>query len=313
MYAHRNELHFPEEEEFSMKHIRIFMATTLLSFGCLSAVHAAENGNTQYSPGSAQFFAAGVPPFEGFYFLSQTSYFSADRTNDSKGHELPIDFHIKAAVETLRLLYVSDVHIGDAQLWGQIVLPLVHLDLSTAFGSDKTTAFADATVTTGLAWHPDQNQTIVFGIDVGVPIGNYDKNALVTGGLNHWSVQPTLGYHYSDPQGLELAGTARFIFNSENTDTHYKSGDEFVLDYAVGWNFNKVRLGAVGYYLKQFTDDRGPNVAADGHRGEGLAVGPSVTYSFNPGMQVSASWQKDVVAKNRAEGNTVWVNFATKF
>lgn len=280
-----------------MKHIRTLMATTLLSLGCLSAGHAAENGNTQYSPGSSQFFAGAIPPFEGLYVLSQTSYYSSTRSNDGNGHALPIDFKIKAAVETLRFVYVSDVHIGGAQLWGQFVMPLVHLNLSTAFGSDKTTAFADATTSVGLAWHPDQMSTYVLGVDVGVPIGNYDKNALTTGGLNHWSVQPTLAYHYSDPHGLELGAAARFIFNSENTDTHYKSGDEFVLDYAVGWNFDKFRIGAVGYYLKQFTDDTGPNVAADGHRGEGLAIGPSVAYSFTPALQLSASWQHDIVAK----------------
>ncbi|MBB4953631.1 hypothetical protein H4S14_001652 [Agrobacterium vitis] len=296
-----------------MKQTRILAATALVSISCLGAAEAAENGNTQYAPGSAQFYAGAIPPFEGFYFLSQTSYFSANRTNDGNGHEVPIDFHVKAAVETLRFVYVSDVHIGDAQLWGQIVLPLIHLDISTAFASDKTSAFADATATVGLAWHPDQRQTYIFGLDVGVPIGTYDKDALANGGLNHWSVQPTLGYHYSDPQGLELATTARVIFNSENTDTHYTTGNEFVFDYAVGWNFDKVRVGATGYYIKQFTDDKGPGVGSDGHRGEGLAIGPSLTYSFNPGMQVSTSWQHDVVAKNRAQGNTVWVNFATKF
>jgi hypothetical protein len=296
-----------------MKTITILAATTLLSLGCLNAVNAAENGNTQYAPGSSQFFAGAIPPFEGFYFLSQTSYFSANRTNDSKGHELPIDFKVQAAVETLRFVYVSDVHIGEAQLWGQIVLPLVHLNVSTAFASSNTTAFADATATLGLAWHPDQQQTYIFGLDVGVPIGSYDKDSLANGGVNHWSVQPTIGYHYSDPQGLEIASTARVIFNSENTATNYKSGDEFVFDYAVGWNFNKLRVGATGYYIKQFTDDKGPGVAADGHRGEGFAIGPSLTYSFNPAMQVSASWEHDVVAKNRAQGDTIWMNFATKF
>lgn len=296
-----------------MKSIRILASTALLSLGCLSAVSAAENGNSQYAPGSAQFFAGAIPPFEGLYFLSQTSYFTANRTNDGNGHEVPIDFKVKAAVETMRFLYVSDVHIGSAQLWGQIVLPLVHLDVATAFANDKTNSFADATATVGLAWHPDQKQTFILGLDVGVPIGNYDKNAMANGGVNHWSMQPTIAYHYSDPQGLEVGAAARVIFNTENTETNYTSGNEFVLDYSVGWNFDKLRVGAVGYYLNQFTDDKGPGVASDGHRGKGFALGPSLTYSFNPGLQVSASWQHDIVAKNRAQGDTVWVNFATKF
>lgn len=296
-----------------MRHFRKLASAMIMSSVCTVAAQAAENGNTQYAPGASQFFAGSIPPYEGLYFLSQTSYFSSDRTNDSKGHEIPIDFHVDAAVETLRLLYVSDIRVGDAQVWGQLVLPVIHLNLSSVFASDTAFAPGDMTATIGLAWHPDQAQTFVLGLDVGMPTGQYDKDAFANTGLNHWSLQPTAGYHYFDPQGLELAASARVIFNSENTDTHYRSGDEFVLDYAAGWNFDKVKVGATGYYLLQFTDDTGPGVATDGHRGKGFAIGPSLTYSFNPAMQLSASWQHDLMAENRAQGDAVWLNFATKF
>ncbi|WP_113447770.1 transporter [Rhizobium cremeum] len=292
---------------------RKFGLAAALSATALCQVQAAENGNTQYSPGSAQFFAASIPPYPGLYFLSQTNYFTADRTNDSNGDRVPIDFEVKALAETFRFLYVSDIEIGGAQLWGQLVVPVVHLDMSLPFGDDTTLGLADVTTSVGLAWHPDRNNTFVVGVDVALPTGQYDASDIANIGVNHWSVQPTLGYHYLDPQGLEVGATARLIFNTENTDTDYTSGTEFVLDYAVGWNFDKWRVGAVGYYLQQISDDSGPGVAADGHRGKGFAIGPSISYSFNPGMQVSASWQHDVFAENRAQGNAVWVNFATKF
>ncbi len=292
---------------------RKFGLAAALSATALCQVQAAENGNTQYSPGSAQFFAASIPPYPGLYFLSQTNYFTADRTNDSNGDRVPIDFEVKALAETFRFLYVSDIEIGGAQLWGQLVVPVVHLDMSLPFGDDTTLGLADITTSVGLAWHPDRNNTFVVGVDVALPTGQYDASDIANIGVNHWSVQPTLGYHYLDSQGLEVGATARLIFNTENTDTDYTSGTEFVLDYAVGWNFDKWRVGAVGYYLQQISDDSGPGVAADGHRGKGFAIGPSISYSFNPGMQVSASWQHDVFAENRAQGNAVWVNFATKF
>lgn len=294
--------------------MKIYSSILLAALACSTApAFAAENGNTQYAPGASQFYAGAIPPYKGFYFLSQTSYFSANRTNDGDGHEIPIDFSVKAAVETMRFMYVSDIKIGEAQLWGQLVLPVIHLDLDTPFGSDNTFNIGDATTTIGLAWHPDRNQTFVMGLDVGIPTGPYDEHALANTGLNHWSFQPTLAYHYSDPEGLELGAAARMIFNTENTDTNYKTGNEFVLDYAVGWNFGKIRAGAVGYFIKQLTDDEGPTAAADGHRGEGFAIGPSLTYSFNPGLQLSASWQHDVYAENRSQGDSIWVNFATKF
>lgn len=302
-----------QEEHTYMKKILWSLGTVLLTTTCISSAIAAENGNTQYAPGSAQFYAGSIPPFEGLYFLSQTSYYWANRTNDGDGHEIPIDLKARALVETMRFLYVSDIHIGDAQVWGQLVVPLVHLDISNAFGSGIDNNVGDITGTIGLSWHLDQKQSIVAGIDIAAPTGSYDKDSMANTGNNHWSFQPTAAYHYSDPEGLELAASARVIFNTENSATDYKTGDELVLDYAVGWNIGKARLGAVGYYLKQFTDDTGPGVASDGHRGEGLAIGPSFTYNFNPALNFSASWQHDVIAKNRAEGNTLWVNVATKF
>ncbi|MBT9371317.1 transporter [Rhizobium sp. CSW-27] len=290
----------------------LLLGTALMTVG-IGGAQAAEGGNTQYSPGSAQFFAGGIPPFPGLYFLSQTSYFTSDRTNDSNGDRIPIDFKVKAFAETMRFLYVSDLEVGGAQVWGQLVVPLVHLDLSLPFGEDTSFALADITSTIGLAWHLDQKSAITFGLDVGMPTGQYDTSDIANVGVNHWSFQPTLGYHYSDPQGLEIGTTARLIFNTKNTDTDYRTGTELVIDYAVGWNMGPWRLGAVGYYLQQLTDDTGPTAPSDGHRGKGFAIGPSVTYSFNPGTQISASWQHDLVAENRAQGDIFWLNFAAKF
>lgn len=296
-----------------MMKFRKFGLAAALSATTLCQAQAAENGNTQYSPGSPQFYAASMPPYPGLYFLSQTNYFTADRTNDSNGDKVPIDFEVKALAETLRFLYVSDTRIGSAQVWGQLVVPVVHVDTSLPFGEDTALGLADITTSVGLAWHPDRKNSFVVGLDVALPTGKYDVSDIANIGTHHWSVQPTVGYHYSDPQGLEVATTARLIFNSENTETDYTSGTEFVLDYAVGWNIDKWRIGAVGYYLEQLEDDDGTAVAADGHRGKGFAIGPSLTYSVNPGMQFSASWQHDVFSENRAQGDAVWVNFATKF
>ncbi|WP_161712556.1 SphA family protein [Allorhizobium undicola] len=277
-------------------------------------MQAAENGNTQYSPGSAQFYAGGIPPYPGFYFLSQTSYYSADRTNDSNGDKIPINFKVDAFTETMRFLYVSDLEVGGGQLFGQVILPFVHLDLTTPGGSDKSFALADLVTTVGLSWHVDPKNSFTLGLDVAMPTGSYDSNDIANVGLNHWSFQPVAGYHYKDPQGFELGATARLIFNTRNNDTDYKSGTEFVFDYAVGWNFDAHwRVGAVGYYLQQLTDDTGPTAAADGHRGKGFSIGPSLTYTINPGQELSASWQPDIVSENRAQGNMFWVNFATKF
>lgn len=284
-----------------------------LSTILLCPAQAAENGNTQYGPGASQFFAGAFPPFPGLYFLSQSNHYRSSRLNDGNGNELPIDFNVKTTVETLRFLYVSPLELAGGQIMTQLVVPLVNVDLSLPYTSAQTFGLADISGTFGVTWHPDRYNTFSVGMDIAAPTGKYDVKDPASPGLNHWSFQPALGYHYSDPQGLELGVVARIIFNTENPDTDYTTGNELVIEYAAGWNFDKWRIGAVGYYLQQFTDDSGPTAPADGHRGKGFAIGPSVSYSFNPAFQVSASWQHDVVAENRPQGDTFWINFATKF
>lgn len=283
------------------------------SISLLCPAMGAENGNTQYGPGASQFFGGAFPPFPGLYILSQTNYFHADRLNDGNGDKLPFDFKVSTFVETVRLLYITPIELAGANVVTQLVIPVVNVDVSVPGVSAETTGLADMVGTLGLAWHPDQNTTYSLGVDVSAPTGRYDRFDPASPGLNHWSFQPALGYHYSDPQGLEIGTVARFIFNTKNTDTDYRTGTEFVFDYAVGWNIDKWRIGAVGYYLQQLTDDSGPTAPADGHRGKGFAIGPSLSYAFNPGLQLSASWQHDVVAENRAQGDTIWFNVAAKF
>jgi hypothetical protein len=284
-----------------------------LSTIMLCPAQAAESGNTQYGPGAAQFFAGAFPPYPGIYFLSQTNYYHSSRLNDGNGDKLPIDFDVKTTVETMRFLFISPVEIAGGQLTSQLVIPLVNIDLSLPYTSAENFGLADMVGTIGISWHPDRNNSVSLGMDISAPTGEYDVNDPSSPGLNHWSFQPAIGYHYSDPEGLELGAVARIIFNTENKDTGYTTGNEFVLDYAVGWNFDKWRVGAVGYVLQQLTDDSGPTAPADGHRGKGFAIGPSLSYAFHPGLQLSASWQHDFVAENRAQGDTVWFNLATKF
>lgn len=284
-----------------------------LSTTLLSAAQAAENGNTQYGPGASQFFAGAFPPYPGVYFLSQTNHYRSNRLNDGNGDKIPIDFDVKTVAETMRFLYISPVEFAGGNLMGQLVVPLVNIDLSLPFVSSQEFGLADVVGTFGVTWHPDPNNTFSVGMDISAATGKYDVNDPASPGLNHWSFQPALGYHYFDPQGLELGAVARVIFNTENPETDYRTGNELVIDYAIGWNFDKWRVGAVGYYLQQLTDDSGPTAPADGHRGKGFAIGPSISYSFNPALQLSASWQHDFIAENRPQGDAIWFNIATKF
>lgn len=284
---------------------------------CLAAwsTWAAENGNTQYGLGASQFYGGLMAPEPGLYGLSQTSYYFADRLNDKNGNRIPVDFDVKAAVETLRFLGVTDVDIAGGNLWFQGVLPyMVDLNASAGPFSDSRGGIADIVAATGLHWQAGPH-SFLLGLDVAMPTGSYDAQRLSNPGLNHWSVQPAAGYHYLDFQNptWELGLAARYIHNFENHDTNYTSGDEFNIDYAIGYNFGKLRVGMTGYFLKQLEDDKGPGVGSDGNRGQVFAMGPSINWKFTQFMEVNLAYQKEFFVRNRAAGNTIWLNATLPF
>lgn len=284
-----------------------------LALAGATGAQAEENGTVQYPPGSSGFTSAAMPPIPGFYFLSQTTYSTADRLNDGQGKKLPIPFKLRATSETLRALYVSDVHLLGGQVWGQLVLPLVNLDLTTPGGEGHDFSFADVTGTAGLVWHLSRRATIAAGLDVVLPTGSYSASRIANVGLNHGSLQPTLAYHYTGPSGWEFATSLRAIFNNRNNATNYRSGNVLVADYAVGYKVGNFRYGVSGYYLNQFTDDTGPTAPAGGNRALGFGIGPSISYIPNPATMITLSIQKDIVAHNLPQGTTAQLAATVNF
>ncbi|XQZ55033.1 hypothetical protein E2979_18130 [Paracoccus yeei] len=280
-----------------------------------SITSAAEGGNTQYGLGSSQFYSGGIPPMRGLYGLSVTGYYSADRLNDGNGDRVPLDFSVRARTQTLRLLGVTDQHILGGRVWGQLVIPVVvGLDVDAGPMSDSRGGVGDIVVSGGLTYYKGSH-SFVLGIDTALPTGDWDRNRLSNPGQNHVSIQPTFGYGYlnrADPK-WEFAASVRYIVNLENSDTNYTSGNELVVDYAVGYHFGPVRAAIVGYYLNQLTDDDGPGVGPDGNRGKGFAIGPSLTYDLSPSTQLSISYQKETMAENKAKGDNIMLHLSAKF
>jgi hypothetical protein len=289
----------------------------IVLLGCTATpTFASENGGLQYGLGSAQFFAGLMPPDPGFYINNQFNYYTSDRLNDGNGHKIDIpDFKVDVTVDTVRILYVSDTELTEGwKTWYQIVLPYI---LQQKVSGDTETGLADITLTTGLRWQ-DGAHSIVTGIDYALPTGSYHANEQNNIGTNHWSIQPVFSYHYLNHQdpGWEFAIAPRYIFNSKNSDTDYKSGQQLVVDYSAGYNIEQARIGVTGYWLKQVTDDTGAGVEnagiTDGNRTDGFAIGPSLAWHFSGGSLLSASYQKEFAVKHKAEGSTIWLNFATK-
>ena len=271
--------------------------------------HATESGGSAYAHGAEGWMTGMLPP-PGDYYLNYLNYYSADRLNGPDGKTQIDDFSIEAKANVFRYVKVTDKRLWGASYAFQVLMPVVDLEVEMLGQRDSRTGLGDIIVDPFiLGWHFDDLH-VVAGVDFILPTGRYDSQRLANIGRNYYTIEPALAVTYLHPSGLELSGKLMYDISFENNKTSYESGDEVHMDYAAGWRFGKWSAGVSGYYNKQVTEDRlsGRTVGPDGNRGEVLAIGPSIQYRSKTAI-FSASFQKEVDAENRPQGEKVWLNF----
>jgi hypothetical protein len=275
---------------------------------------ATEGGGGAYPNGAEDFMMGALPP-PGTYFLDYVNYYSATSLKGHGGDDLVPKFDLDVAVNVFRLVHVTKCEILGAS-WGMhAFLPLAHVDVDATMGEDDRSGMGDIIVDPFiLGWH-SKNLHITTGLDIYLPLGSYDEDRLANIGRNYWTFEPVAGVTYLSDTGVELSGKFMYDINLENTDTNYKSGQEFHFDYTAGYHVDKnLAVGLGGYYYYQTTDDEknGDKVGTDGFKGRVMAIGPQAAYNYK-NMAFTLKWQKEFEAKNRPQGNNFWGKFMYAF
>ena len=150
------------------------------------------------------------------------------------------------------------------------------------------------------------------------PTGSYDKDRNVDAGLNYWSFDSTLAATYLNMEtGLEISAAAGYIYNTENDDTNYQTGQEFHLDHMLNQFFSDTfAVGLHGYYYKQITGDSGSGTFLGDFKGEAAGIGPAIMWMpkiKDRDIMISAKWLHDYYTDNRLEGDHFWLNLTMQF
>lgn len=152
------------------------------------------------------------------------------------------------------------------------------------------------------------------------PTGEYTMGDLANVGKNFWTFEPMATFSYFNKKGFEVNAYAGVDFNTENHDTHYKSGDQFHIDATVAQHLpilgGLASVGANGFYYQQINGDSGSGAVLGDCKGRTVGIGPALSY-------VTKLWQKDLVAEikwvteldvsNRLEGDYIWFKLAMQF
>ena len=211
----------------------------------------------------------------------------ASDLKDSHGKTIPGRHRVTAYSTTTHVAFVSTKRVFGGWLAGEVLLPLVDLDVQLANGtSSRVRGLADLTVGTGLQWAPRKIGTgvlvhrVVF--DVGLPTGKYSDQRPVNIGNHFVVVNPYYAVTY-ERKKVEFSARLHYLWNSTNDDPfvgfgirNMQPGQAFHMNYATSYEVRKnVRLGFNGYWLQQLTDHQtnGSDVRDSRERTVGLGPG----------------------------------------
>lgn len=289
------------------------LAACVTLFGAANLSHATEGGGTSYPLGAENYMSGAMPP-PGFYGQVFVNHYEADNLRGNDGRKLPVDFSVRANAIVPRLIWVSDYNLLGGSLALHAIVPLVDVKVQLNGQSQHNRGLGDVIFGPALGFHHNDKFHSILAFDMIAPTGRYDKDDLANPGRNYWVFEPVYAMTYVDPAGLNADAKVMYDFNRKNPDTDYRSGQEFHVDYAVGWGFgNGWVAGLGGYYYRQTTDDRQDGERIEDNKGRSFAIGPSIKYSGEQGWFVTAKWSKETEVRNRAQGDAYWLKLTVPF
>lgn len=290
----------------------------LLTFAAITlsvSAGATEGGGSIYPVGNENFTCCALPP-PGLYGMVYAQSLEADNVRGNDGQVVtPSTFKVRATAVAPRLVWVSKEQVSGGSFGLHAILPLVDLDVHVAPGvAQRKSGLGDVVFGPFVGWHHSQNLHSVAGLDVFAPTGEYTKGDLANIGRNHWALQAVYGISWIDPNGLNADAKVMYTFNLKNKDTQYRSGQELIVDYSLGWGFgNGLTAGVGGYIYQQTTDDKQNGAVVANNKGRALSIGPSIKYDSGKGWFVTAKYQVDTHVRNRADAKAFWLKFVTPF
>nr|WP_319394592.1 transporter [uncultured Desulfobacter sp.] len=297
----------------SVRAISGFMLLLAVIVCPLSGAFAAESGGSAYLGGNEDFMC-GAFPGPGFYSIVYAFHYTADESMDGNGNKKAGDFDLDVTGAAFRFIYVSDMKLFGADVGWHVIIPVFNsqVDIDPPGIHDDTTGLGDIEISAvTLGWHPSKNLHFIGSLDVWLPVGEYDVNDAASPSRNYWTVAPIAVGTYISDSGFEFSAKLQYLMNSENSDTDYTTGNEFICDYLIGQHLGNWMFGVNGVFYLQTTDDESSGNDV-GNRGKAFSIGPALQYNYK-NMFFNVKVQFDTDVENRPKGEKYWFKFMYAF
>ena len=292
----------------------------------INSAQAAEGGYSNYIPGTYGDFAAAVEPPTKLTIRNDIYHYNADTKKAVLSGLIEVDADLEIDMNLLTLLYKPGVEVFGAQYGFGALVPIVHMDINAGIRiggfpvrrQDDVVGLGDIALIPGILFWRSGNYHFTLAEYIVTPTANYDSNDLANPGLNYWSFDTNVAATYlNEETGQDYSINIGYIYNTENSDTDYQTGQEFHVDYMINQFLSEEwAIGISGYYLKQVTGDSGDGAFLGDFKAEAAGFGPALLWNTKVGDQeVSfiAKWIHDYHSENRLEGDHVSLSFAMGF
>ncbi len=314
--------------------------TTLLATLCGCNIllqpylRAEEGGSGHYMPGSVSDFVDGVPAKPAFIARYNLLYYHG---SVSANVPIPIGGQTTLGAEAtswahgLTLAWRPPIDLGDRWSYAMSsTIPFVWMDVSANVTAGPITGQRSSSINSigdivlmplMLNYNINSNLNANFRVGVYAPSGDYEVGRLANTGKNFWTFEPTLGLMYFGMKnGREASMFLGADFNTENPDTHYRSGTQFHVDGTLAQHFplfgGLAGVGVNGFWYDQITGDSGSGATLGDFKGRTTGLGPVLSYVFKVGktdMIAELKWLHEVDTTKRLEGDIVWFKLVAKF
>ncbi len=291
--------------QFHGDRITICLALAILT---ISAANATEGSASVYPAGVETIMPGRMPDAGGTMILEFNNFYDANELAGSNGRALLPGFHLRVGAVAFKLVHNWGLHVLGGTLVSTAALPIVDIRLNAPFGTQNKIGFSNPDLEALVAYKKGALNWW-YGFEVYTPGFSYNKTDLVNIGQHSYATAPSAAFTYLPDHGkTELSSKFQYMVNYTNGATQYRSGSEFVWEYAGMRNVTKnLAIGGNGYFYKQTTNDLQNGLTyLDGNRGRNLAFGPEIRYHFQRYSMI-LKWEKDFLAQNRPVGNSLWL------
>ncbi|MGX9982058.1 SphA family protein [Methylobacterium fujisawaense] len=311
---------------------RIFYLAIACAAGLVAApdAQAAEYAQGIYVLGNRGPLA-GVTPPPGFYFESETYYYSGNFGGNrlfQGGGVVAANIKNDTSANFVTPIWVTPFEILGGNLGFSITIPFGTPNVSAGAvlaspridriiaGRERDANFnvGDIYLASFVGWHSGNFHWSGTLLGV-VPSGSFENGQLSNIALNRPAIDLSAALTYLDPLlGYEFSVVPGITFNWINPATQYLTGTEFHLEWSASKYLSKeLSVGLVGYYYNQLTGDSGSGDRIGSFKGRVTSLGAQIGYTFKLGaipVSTNVRFFREFDVKNRFAGTATYLTIS---